>query len=144
MACHLKMRRTGWTTLNINTIHSTNVYTDCGWLCLVVDTFAPPGLRNIRSLATFGYFKKNTLRKIRLDLCCVFCMLCLSLVSGYLMMFCSGRWWPRLPKILMFCAKILSCHLMIRITLIFAHKLLCKHDCHIWDRKKLRKGYGIL
>ena len=112
---------------------------DCVWL---LTHLLRQDSRNIRSLATFGYFKKNTLRKIRLDLCCVFCMLCLSLVSGYLMMFCSGRWWPRLPKILMFCAKILSCHLMIRITLIFAHKLLCKHDCHILDRKNWGKDTG--
>lgn len=46
---------------------------------------------NIRSLATRGYFKKNSLRKIRLDLCRVYCMFCPSPVSGYLMMFCSGR-----------------------------------------------------
>ena len=95
----------------------------------VVDTFAPPGLRQHPLSGDIRIFQKEHFAEDENGslLCGLYYLpesrvTWTQSVSGCLMMFCSGRWWPRLPQILMFCAEMLSCHLVIRITLISAHK----------------------
>ena len=111
-----------------------NVYTALGVaddpVC-VVDTFAPPVLRQHPLSGDIRIFQKEHFAEDKNgSVRCGFYyfpesrVMWPQSVSGCLMMFCPGRWWPRLPQILMFCAEMLSlsCHLVIRISLISAHK----------------------